>query len=62
MVSFLANCPQCGVMMAKGSFCSDCNWSEDEEKKADIVLFGRSPRKTRMAAFTFFYILCVFFS
>lgn len=29
MVSFLMECPQCGVMMPKGSNCSDCNWSED---------------------------------
>lgn len=34
MTSFFMNCPQCGVMIPKGSPCSDCRWSEGGEVAA----------------------------
>lgn len=34
MVSFLMNCPQCGVMIPKDRPCPDCHWSDRDEGTA----------------------------
>lgn len=34
MSSFLATCPNCAQMIAKGSACPQCRWSENQEEDA----------------------------
>ncbi len=61
MVSFFMDCPQCGVMIPKGSPCGDCHWSENAEANPalsqDLVLAYDARRKSSSFNFSLFMIL-----
>ena len=61
MVSFLTNCPQCGVMIPKDTPCPDCRLSdrgqqEIESDQATAVEFARR-MKVHTRNYTIFMIL-----
>ena len=61
--SFLMNCPQCGVMIPKGSPCSECHWTENAgaetagDSGPDLVQAFAKRRQAHVQNYAIFMIL-----
>ena len=60
-ISFLMDCPQCGLTIPKGGPCTDCHWSENAEaaidSDQDMVRAFAARRQVHLRNYAIFMVL-----